>query len=154
MGNSTFQAKAGTPSYMAPEVIELDDDSKSNSLDLFATDVFSYGILMWEVLSGQQPFGQIRADKVLNFISNGKRPTPSLTTDSLVQGGWTQEHAEVLTTLVTRCWAQDPKDRPTMEEIQEELRPLLPPGHFPVFPRSIDDDLSKFMRGFKVNSEF
>ncbi len=89
---------------------------------------------MWEVLSGQQPFGQSDAVKTSIAIVMGKRPTPELTPADLVRSGWTREHAVVLVSLVKRCWAQDPNDRPKMEAVQAELRPLLPPGYFPEFP--------------------
>ncbi len=60
-------------------------------------------------------------------ILHGHRPTPELKADDLVRGGWTREHANVLTSLVPRCWAQDPKERPTMEAVKAELRTLLCP---------------------------
>jgi serine/threonine protein kinase len=128
MGSSTFSVKAGTPSYMAPEL--TDPDCTPSAINLFATDVFSFGILMWEVLSGQQPFGLSDPLKTAIAIMMGKRPTPEPTAVDLVQGGWTREQAEILAPLIKECWAQDPKDRPTMEAVSERLYPLLPKSHF------------------------
>jgi len=45
------KVRLGTPVYMAPEVLK--DPSTSRST---AYDVYSFGILLWELLSGQVPF--------------------------------------------------------------------------------------------------
>ena len=55
---------AGTPYYMAPEVLEGDYDEKC--------DVWSLGVLLYVLMSGYLPFqGENRAE-VFNKIENGK----------------------------------------------------------------------------------
>jgi CHASE2 domain-containing sensor protein len=56
---------AGTPSYMAPEVLAGREPSR-------ASDVYAFGVMVYQVLTGQLPFGGSAAD----VIDGHRRATP------------------------------------------------------------------------------
>jgi hypothetical protein len=95
--------------YMSPE--QFDSDAKQNP---FLSDVHSFGMLVWAVLAGEEPwsdsFGLMNnIPGIMRRIMN--RSWPSL--DGLVA-------TNVLKDLIVRCWDL-PEKRPTFEEICEIL---------------------------------
>ncbi|CAF2196581.1 unnamed protein product [Brassica napus] len=87
--SGVMTAETGTYRWMAPGVIEHKPYSHK-------ADVFSYGIVIWELLTG-----------------HGLRPKIPKKTHPKVKG------------LLQRCWNQDPKDRPEFEEIIEMLQQIM-----------------------------
>lgn len=90
--------------WMAPESILYGKFSE-------ATDVWSYGVLTWEVfMFGQQPFAGLPNDEVLTMVSQGKHPEPP--------EGPTHQ-------VMIDCWQWTPKLRPTFSELVRFLTTLL-----------------------------
>jgi serine/threonine protein kinase len=86
----------GTISYMAPEVI----DGKAAT---FASDLFSFGIILYEVLGGRNPF---QADHFMAALYNivNRDPEPL---ENLFPG-----MSPSLYDLVRQCLQKDPAERP------------------------------------------
>ncbi len=84
----------GNLPYIAPEVI-------SGKETTFKSDIYSFGMLMWEISSGQPPFSNYKHDFdfVMN-INNGMRPK--------VVSGTPIEYQS----LMEQCWDADPLKRP------------------------------------------
>ncbi|XP_043215086.1 mitogen-activated protein kinase kinase kinase 7-like [Amphibalanus amphitrite] len=104
----------GSAAWMAPEVFEGNNYTEK-------CDVFSFGIILWEVLARRQPFQHIggHAFRIMWAVHSGKRP-------HLIQGC-----PEVLDCLMRRCWEKDAVLRPYMSEVVQILstiRPLFPGG--------------------------
>ncbi|CAG8608569.1 8861_t:CDS:2 [Paraglomus occultum] len=79
-----------------------------------ASDIYAFGMVMWEFSSGKQPFHEYDPDfALLRSIISGLRPTP-------VEGT-----PDCYVDLMTRCWAAKPEDRPTSEEVHNELLTLM-----------------------------
>ncbi|EFJ40275.1 hypothetical protein VOLCADRAFT_69740, partial [Volvox carteri f. nagariensis] len=58
-------AAAGSPEWMAPEVLRCDHYAE-------AADVYSYGVILWELLTGQAPWADLNAMQVSKTpCSNG-----------------------------------------------------------------------------------
>ncbi|XP_018608560.2 protein-tyrosine kinase 2-beta [Scleropages formosus] len=85
--------------WMAPESINFRRFTS-------ASDVWMFAVCMWEIMSrGQQPFFWLENKAVINQLELGVRlPKP-------------EECPPTLYTLMTRCWAYDPLDRPKFLEL-------------------------------------
>ncbi|KAH0790738.1 TKL family protein kinase [Histomonas meleagridis] len=89
----------GTPHWMAPEM--FDSSHYDNKVD-----VYSFAILLWEMLTGETPFEGMTAFQIMLGVTqnNQRPPIPEDTPDGL-------------RTLIENCWESNPKDRPTFVEI-------------------------------------
>src|SRR5437016_14644916 len=66
--NKPLKSVYGNLPYIAPEVIAGKETT-------FASDIYSFGMLMWEISSGQPPFNNYKHDYYLaTNIINGMRP--------------------------------------------------------------------------------
>ena len=63
-GNKLITQIAGTPFYMAPEVLDGEYGSKC--------DIWSLGVLMYVLVSGYLPFQGENKQKIFNKILKGK----------------------------------------------------------------------------------
>uniref|UniRef100_A0A061RF11 Protein kinase domain-containing protein n=1 Tax=Tetraselmis sp. GSL018 TaxID=582737 RepID=A0A061RF11_9CHLO len=90
---------AGTPSYMAPEVIAESTVSK-------ASDVYSFGILLFEMATAQRPYPERRSKEIMHGVVHNKL-RPQITVDLPRQ----------LIELISSCWADDPCQRPTFKDV-------------------------------------
>ncbi|XP_041419832.1 mitogen-activated protein kinase kinase kinase 7 S homeolog isoform X3 [Xenopus laevis] len=90
----------GSAAWMAPEVFEGSNYSEK-------CDVFSWGIILWEVITRRKPFDEIGgpAFRIMWAVHNGTRP-PLI-----------KNLPKPIESLMTRCWSKDPPQRPSMEEI-------------------------------------
>ncbi|WP_250037393.1 serine/threonine-protein kinase [Paractinoplanes maris] len=101
-GLTTPQAIVGTPHYMAPEAIQGEA--------VFASDVYSAGIVLFELLTGRPPY----AGEPLAVLRGHLDETPQRP-DGLPAAAWE---------LITWCLAKDPDQRPTTAELGVALREL------------------------------
>jgi serine/threonine-protein kinase len=85
----------GSPAYMAPEIIE------GKQLD-FRTDVFSVGIMLYLLVTGELPFAGRNPHEVLRRIAEGKFADPRTVGRGVDQ---------VLARIITRALARRPDDR-------------------------------------------
>jgi serine/threonine protein kinase len=91
----------GVIPYMAPEVLRGKPYTK-------ASDIYSFGIIMWEFTSGVPAFHDIPHDFNLSLlICKGHRPE--------IIEGTEPEYVEIM----RRCWDNDPDKRPTAKELSE-----------------------------------
>lgn len=96
----------GTVSWVAPELF-------AKKLYTEKADVYSYGIILWELVTRQMPFGDIEAFSVPLMVSRGERP--DLPKDLQVE--WRK--------LIKSCWHQKPASRPTFKKVLVKLRLML-----------------------------
>ncbi|KAG7462822.1 hypothetical protein MATL_G00188820 [Megalops atlanticus] len=78
------------------------------------TDVWSFGVLMWEVFShGELPYTKLSDEEVLEGLQGGKMklPVPENCPSKVYK-------------LMVRCWASSPKDRPSFSELANALGEL------------------------------
>jgi serine/threonine-protein kinase len=100
----------GSPAYMAPEIIE------GKQLD-FRTDVFSVGIVLYLLATGELPFAGRNPHEVLRRIAEGRFPDPRSTGRGVDQ---------VLSRIITRALARQPDDRyPDVGPLCDDLTAYL-----------------------------
>uniref|UniRef100_A0A8C1A5L0 Mitogen-activated protein kinase kinase kinase 7 n=1 Tax=Cyprinus carpio carpio TaxID=630221 RepID=A0A8C1A5L0_CYPCA len=98
----------GSAAWMAPEVFEGSNYSEK-------CDVFSWGIILWEVITRRKPFDEIGgpAFRIMWAVHRGTRP-PLI-----------ENLPKPIESLMTRCWSKDPSQRPSMEEIVKIMSHLM-----------------------------
>lgn len=104
VGNMTIGV--GTPAYMSVEALTSGDYNQ-------ATDVWSFGVLLWEVASGEQPDlarqQGLRVGHPLGVLADELEAGARLKMDA----GWPPVWQE----LTSACWHGDPSARPTFPMI-------------------------------------
>ncbi len=96
----------GTPLYMSPEQVVGKPVTP-------AADIYAFGVILFEMLTGQLPFNDDSLYPLMNSHLNEAPPTVI----SIVP-----EVPEKLSELVFQCMAKRPEDRPTdMRELQKQL---------------------------------
>lgn len=111
--NSTKSSSAikGTPVYIAPEVWK-----SGGQLYGKAGDVYSFGFIVYELITLKKPFYNYNKQSYYNSyelfmaISRGQRPD----IDNFV--------SDCYRDLITKCWSEDPDERPSFDEIVETLK--------------------------------
>ncbi|RHZ87080.1 hypothetical protein Glove_40g99 [Diversispora epigaea] len=93
----------GVLPYIAPEVLSGEEYTK-------AADVYSFGIIAYEMVTGFPPYPDIPHDNDLAMkICNGLRPKIPFHTPKLI------------TRMIMRCWDARVTHRPTFDELYDEL---------------------------------
>ncbi|EEF29894.1 map3k delta-1 protein kinase, putative [Ricinus communis] len=121
MKHSTFlssRSTAGTAEWMAPEVLRNEPSDEK-------CDVYSYGVILWELCTMRQPWGGMNPMQVVGAV------------------GFQQRRLDIpddldpaIADIIRRCWQTDPKLRPTFAEIMAALKPLQKPITGAQVPRS------------------
>lgn len=95
----------GSASYMAPEVF-------ATSSYLESGDVFSWSIIFWEILARTPPYSQQYSNPyqiLWRVKQEGTRPNAL------------ENCPDIIWDLITICWDTDPKKRPSMRDVGEEM---------------------------------
>ncbi|CAM5121833.1 unnamed protein product [Eretmochelys imbricata] len=109
---TTKMSAAGTYAWMAPEVIRSSMFSKGS-------DVWSYGVLLWELLTGEVPFRGIDGLAVAYGVAMNKLALPIPSTCP-----------EPFAKLMEDCWNSDPHSRPSFANILDQLTTIEESGFF------------------------
>ncbi|CAD5177211.1 unnamed protein product [Musa acuminata subsp. malaccensis] len=98
----------GTLPWMAPELLSGKSNMVSEKID-----VYSFGIVMWELLTGEEPYADMRCASIIGgIVNNSIRPKiPS----------WCDPEWK---SLMESCWSSDPALRPSFSEISQKLRKM------------------------------
>jgi len=129
----------GTALYAAPEIWKQEHCGT-------ASDVYSFGIILWEILTEEEPFPQYMDVESFydDVVINGVRPSipaysplvsaPHVDTASFLPAS---QHApprdsrvmiktpDTLVSIITQCWDPDPTKRPNMRDVHIALENAL-----------------------------
>ncbi|GJN00754.1 hypothetical protein PR202_ga17959 [Eleusine coracana subsp. coracana] len=99
----------GTLPWMAPELL-----NGSSSLVSEKVDVFSFGIVMWELLTGEEPYAELHYGAIIGgIVNNTLRPPVPESCDPQ----WRS--------LMEQCWSSEPSERPSFTQIGQRLRAMV-----------------------------
>ncbi|BDA49709.1 probable LIM domain-containing serine/threonine-protein ki at C-terminar half [Coccomyxa sp. Obi] len=93
----------GTAAYMPAEMLMEGKMTK-------AADVYSFGMLMWEVLTGKKVFEGLRQSQIICKVMTGWRPE--------VPEGCPSGYTDIM----VACWHANPAQRPGFADILQRLR--------------------------------
>lgn len=137
--NTKLEPNIGSTRWMAPELMPLEstDGSQDQSLpgsgtggskdqtslgqnlspgsnrtqvNPFKVDIYSFGMVCIEVLTGNVPFAKIVPTEVRRRTQNNERPEIP------------KDCPEALATLIRKCWSATPELRPSFGDVCVELR--------------------------------
>ncbi|RIA93844.1 kinase-like domain-containing protein [Glomus cerebriforme] len=104
--NTSLRNVYGVMPFMAPEVLRGQQPTLSS-------DIYSFGIIMWELSSFKPPFHDKAHDvKLIMELCGGCRP-------DIINGT-----PNAYVSLMKRCWHSDPAKRPTAEELVYLIKEL------------------------------
>ncbi|XP_056449757.1 mitogen-activated protein kinase kinase kinase 12 [Gadus chalcogrammus] len=96
---STKMSFAGTVAWMAPEVIRNEPVSEK-------VDIWSFGVVLWEMLTGEIPYKDVDSSAIIWGIGNNSLQLPI--PDSCPDG---------FKILLRQCWNIKPRNRPSFRQI-------------------------------------
>lgn len=118
--NKGFSKIRGTRGYMAPEwVFNLPITSK--------VDVYSYGMVLLEMISGKCPAEEIENRRVVTWVREKMKQATEMSSwiemiiDHKLEGKYDKGRMEILFEVALKCVAEDRDERPTMSQVVEML---------------------------------
>jgi serine/threonine protein kinase len=120
----------GTFQWMSPEVL-------ANEAYTESADVYSFGIILWEMMSREVPFARCGGNQMqiaIQVMTAGLRPEleaiPSFSTgsegvhSSSSGGSYVYVYPPALVHIMTSCWGQSPHQRPTFMHVIQALEDM------------------------------
>lgn len=98
-----LESLVGTTPYMAPEMF-VEGKTYTEKVD-----VYSFGIMLLEIVTGEDAWSGVKTWDIPDLVIDGKRPPlPKL--------------SKQLGDLITSCWHHNPKKRPSFRNVLSKLR--------------------------------
>ncbi|KAJ8600289.1 hypothetical protein CTAYLR_000685 [Chrysophaeum taylorii] len=115
--HATLESKhggaAGTAPFMAPELLEKNEFTEKS-------DVYSYSMVLYEITTRTHPWAGLKAMQIMRCIVD-KELRPAVYRDA-------DAH---LVTIMRHCWAQDPNERPSFDQVVARYFQVAPPPESP-----------------------
>ncbi|XP_057520107.1 uncharacterized protein LOC130800532 isoform X2 [Amaranthus tricolor] len=108
--NATFltaKSGGGTPQWMAPEVLRNDPSNEKS-------DVFSFGVILWELVTVKIPWDNLNALQVVGVVGFMDRRL------DLPEGLDPR-----ISSIIQECWQSKPEQRPSFEDIIQRMTGIL-----------------------------
>ncbi|KAG2483788.1 hypothetical protein HYH03_017383 [Edaphochlamys debaryana] len=97
------------PAYMAPELFDINNFAVSHK-----ADVFSFGVLLWAMLSGQEPWKGTNCIQVAHAVLLLQKRLPYSSIPPA------RRHPRLMS-LISSCWDHDPRRRPAAADVLKLL---------------------------------
>ncbi|RGB40058.1 kinase-like domain-containing protein [Rhizophagus diaphanus] len=105
--------KYGVDGYIDPQCFKNRKYKKNKK-----SDIYSLGVLLWEISSGRPPFSDCSRNLITHYITKGDREDPIEGTPLKYQQ------------LYQECWDDNPESRPDIEKVREILSQLCTEDSF------------------------
>ncbi|GER40511.1 protein kinase family protein [Striga asiatica] len=106
----TSKSGRGTPPWMAPEVLQNEPSTEKS-------DVFSFGVILWELMTERIPWGDLNSLQVKGVVGfMDRRLDLPENIDPRVRS------------IISQCWQSDPDNRPSFEDIISKITDLVLSG--------------------------
>lgn len=103
----------GSLRWMAPELFQSDSTNKVVTRHSEITDMWAFGMVAYELLSGELPYSNMTRDaQVILAVAKGELPGKPMQVGD-------QEIFDKTWNLCCSCWALDGKSRPTAKQAVE-----------------------------------
>ena len=99
----------GTRGFTAPEMLHISKRRQQSVYDHKA-DIFSFGMFLYQLITRRHPYHNIPPHRIDECVEAGERP--KLQDVDVASTGY-----HYLTMLMKKCWEDNPKNRPTTEQI-------------------------------------
>lgn len=116
----SMDSSAGLLRWTAPELLKngeervLKGTASAGSLCPQAVDVYSFGMVLWELTTGEIPYAEMQSNsEIREYVLSGCRPM-------MKPGQCNIQWGE----LITRCWSHNASKRPTAAEIVTTLESI------------------------------
>ena len=103
----------GTKGFIAPEVLYIGKRRQHSVYDHRA-DIFSFGMLLYQMIARRHPYHDIQPQRIDAAVERGERP-------KLQDVSQAESAFHYLTRLMKMCWAGNPRERPSTDEIIKKL---------------------------------
>lgn len=116
-GNINSVATSGgglNPRWLAPEIL-------SGGQCTTASDVFSFGVVMWEILTRRIPWEGKTTWAIVGDVQSGHRPPIP---ETIVEQDKDGESVREYVSLMEACWSHHPAERPDFGSIAQKLREI------------------------------
>ena len=136
VASPSYSQRIGNYQYTAPEALR-GSFSVPYSKEI---DVYSFGILLWEILTGKIPFQELKenCDNIEEMIIEGYRPSLNILPD---------DTPPCIIETINSCWDPTPSKRPTLGKIISILAIILQPEI------SNEQDIQKYLPSIESSYE-
>lgn len=109
--SASEEGPVGTPLWMAPEILAGEEYDETS-------DVYSYGIVLWEIYTRDEPYPDITSfDELVEMVlGRNERPT------------WPADTPKSLAELAAQCWHKARVERPTFADVLESFTDIVIDG--------------------------
>lgn len=116
----SMDTNAGLLRWTAPELLKhgeervLKGNANAGTACPQAVDVYSFGMVLWELTTGEVPFADMQSNReIREYVLSGCRPM-------MKPGQYNLQWGE----LITRCWSHNASRRPSAAEIVTTLESI------------------------------
>lgn len=105
-----LDTRCGSPAWTAPEVLRGQPYNES-------ADVFSFGVVMWEIASQQPPYAGMEPNQIIGQVAFQQPPLRPPIPQNCPDPAYLE--------LMQRCWQDDPAARPHLGDAVEILKVIV-----------------------------
>ncbi|GBC09475.1 hypothetical protein RclHR1_00890011 [Rhizophagus clarus] len=127
--SSSSSKICGIIRYLDPRALDKSQNYELNK----KSDVYSVGILMWQISSGYPPFfTKCTRDELILSIIKGER-------DEIIDGTPVE-----YSNLYTKCWKYEPNERPEMQVVVSKLKTIISSEQHDITTNTILNEIKNY----------